>query len=404
MAVSMEGLQITRAERREAKLRFFLSGRSGAGKSTTLVLIAARIAERENVPMIYIDSEEGSADKLAEALPGFSFDKIELQGWKYGYSPTRYQGALRMALDAGAGVIIIDSISQGWEGKGGVMEQVDDERARNRNPDKQAAWSVGTKLWNDLVADIVGAPAHILLGARSKTIYDDLPDERTGRLKRVAVGTTYIARPGFEYEFDFFGDMEREGHVLTFDKNRSMGAVKDEWTMPGLDLGDAIYDWLKAGGADITMRTRELKQLQKPGVTGAMVADALKAAGLTGKDDFLDDQKFRVAREVVRGLQPPSDGAGGGEEPTPATPTVPVAGDEAGPAVGAPEAEAEAPVAPAAAPAAPASVPTKAELNAMTVVQLKKIATERGLVQPGESLKKADVVERILTHLTSSAS
>lgn len=396
----LEGLVITKAERRQAKLRMFLSGRSGAGKSTTGALVAARIAQLEDVPFCYIDSEEGSADKLADLMPGFSFEKIELQGWKNGYSPQRYMMAIRMALEGGYGVIMIDSISQSWSGKDGVLEQVDEEKRTSRNPDKQAAWSVGTKLWNELVALIVGAPAHVVVCARSKTVYADVPDDK-GKLKRQAVGTEYVARDGFEYEFDFFGDIEREGHVLTFDKNRSSGVVKDVWQEPGLDLANSIHTWLKAGGADVTMRTRELKQLQKPGVTGEMVADALRAAGLKGKDDFLDDEKFRAARAAVMALEPPA------AEPEP-QPRV----GEAEPPVEIRSA-AEHPAGPgytddpsagedfAEAPQAPPEALTRADLMAMTAVQLKRLADDRGLVQPGQRLKKGEVVDLILGRLAS---
>lgn len=305
----MAALQLRRARRSEAKLRAMLSGRSGAGKTYTAITVGLHLARLEGGPLVFIDSENGSADKYADVVGGMEFDVIELDG---DYAPTRYREAIGIAVKAGAAVIVIDSISHGWAGEGGVLDIVDAEQRSGRNRDKQAAWAKGTPEWNKLIEAIVNCPAHVIVCARAKTVWDT--QDENGKTKRVAVGTKPIARDEFEYEFDFFGVIERDGHILMWEKNRSNGAVRDTWKAPGEDLADAMFAWLKAGGADIEQRVRDLAALRPEGLDKQAYADLLIGVGIKGRDDIADDAKFQAAREALLALHR-AEGEPGGDEP-----------------------------------------------------------------------------------------
>ena len=94
----------TKATKASAMLRAALFGRSGAGKTFTALRIAAGLGGAIAV----IDTERGSASKYADR---FGFNVLDLE---HAAIPS-YQGAIAAAAQAGYAVLIIDSLSHGWQ-------------------------------------------------------------------------------------------------------------------------------------------------------------------------------------------------------------------------------------------------------------------------------------------------
>src|SRR5512139_964857 len=112
--------EIRKAERRRARARVGLDGPAGAGKTHSALRFAAGLAPGKRI--VVIDSENGSAEMEA-GKPGVpDFDVIQIGA---PYSPKRYIEAIRAAEEAGADIIIVDSLSHAWTGSGGALDQVD---------------------------------------------------------------------------------------------------------------------------------------------------------------------------------------------------------------------------------------------------------------------------------------
>ena len=111
-----------KATRKQVKLRMGLVGPSGSGKTYTALRIAHALADGGLVAVI--DTERGSACRYADAPnpDGGRFDFVVADLEKF--SPQDYTRAIRAAEDAGAAVLVIDSISHAWEGEGGVMDLI----------------------------------------------------------------------------------------------------------------------------------------------------------------------------------------------------------------------------------------------------------------------------------------
>src|SRR5688500_5846514 len=105
---------LRKATRQKAKIRLGLSGPSGSGKTFTALLIASGMTTWDKIALI--DTENGSCD-LYSNLGDYSVLPISAP-----YTPEKYIQALKECEAAGMEVIIIDSITHEWSGKGGCLD------------------------------------------------------------------------------------------------------------------------------------------------------------------------------------------------------------------------------------------------------------------------------------------
>ncbi len=234
-----------KATRQTARLRLGLIGPAGSGKTYSALKIAHHFGGR----VALIDTEHGSASKYAlteggtPGKDGFAFDVLEPET----FSPQTYVEAIRVAGQHGYNLLIIDSLSHAWIGKGGALELVDRASAKARG-NSFAAWRHVTPLHNELVDTILASPCHVIATLRSKMEYVQERDERTGKTGIRKVGMQPIQRDGIEYEFDVVGDLDQE-HVLSITKSRCPVLSEQVIPKPGSGLAAMLKDWLEGDTA-----------------------------------------------------------------------------------------------------------------------------------------------------------
>jgi hypothetical protein len=230
-----------KATRQAARLRLGLIGPAGSGKTYSALKIAHHLGGR----IALIDTEHGSASKYAlpqggtPAKDGFAFDVVEPET----FSPQTYVEAIRMAGKSGYNILIIDSLSHAWIGKGGALELVDRAAAKSRG-NSFAGWRHVTPLHNELVDTILASPCHVIATLRSKMEYVQERDERTGKMGVRKIGMQPIQRDGIEYEFDVVGDLDQQ-HILTITKSRCPHLSEQVIPKPGSGLAAMLKDWLE---------------------------------------------------------------------------------------------------------------------------------------------------------------
>ena len=223
-----------KATKEQAKARIALVGPSGSGKTYTGLQAAAELGDRIAV----IDTERGSASKYAGI---FEFDVLELDT----FEPDTYVEAIEAAEQAGYDVLIIDSLSHAWMGKGGALEQVD--KAARRSPSKNTfnAWRDVTPMHNRLVEALVGCSCHLIVTMRTKTEYV-VEDNGKGKSAPRKVGLAPIQRDGLEYEFDVLAEIDLD-HFLNVSKTRCPTLDSLSLQKAGDELGRRIKEWLQDG-------------------------------------------------------------------------------------------------------------------------------------------------------------
>jgi hypothetical protein len=222
-----------KATRDQLKLRMALAGPSGSGKTFSAMTIAKRFGK-----VAVIDTEHRSASRYADL---FEFDVDEFEP---PFHPDRLIRHINAAEEAGYDVVVVDSLSHFWAGKGGILEIVDEVTAKSRSKNSYNAWNDGTAIFNDMVDKIIRCKIHIICTMRSKSEYLQTEDDK-GRKKIEKVGTKPIQRDGLEYEFDLVYDMDLQ-HKAIVCKSRVFGAP-DVVRLPGVELAELLYNWTQTG-------------------------------------------------------------------------------------------------------------------------------------------------------------
>jgi hypothetical protein len=257
----MNNFQIRSAEKSKTKLKIGLAGPSGSGKTYSALLLASGFAPWKEICVI--DTENGSAD-LYDNLGGYNVITLTPP-----FSPERYIEAIRAAEEAGMKVIIIDSISHEWSGKGGILEIHD--QMTNRNDFSK--WAELTPRHNAFIDAMLYSKAHVIATMRTKQDY--VISEQNGKHVPEKIGLKAITREGVDYEFTITFDLDIKHNANTtkdrtglfMDKpeffiSRETGEILKEWSEKGRDLdterGKAVNTW-----ADQIKGIKTLKSLNK---------------------------------------------------------------------------------------------------------------------------------------------
>lgn len=240
-----------KATKHQSKGRLALCGPSGSGKTYTALRVAQALKGEGRIAVI--DTEAGSASKYADL---WDFDVKELEE----FSPATYIAAIHEAEGLGYSVIICDSISDAWEGEGGILDMHDTAARRTRSQNTYFAWKDVTPEHKALFNSLIRSSAHIIATMRSDTAY--LIEMQEGKQVPVKVGTKPIQRKGTEYKFDVTVDLDLN-LTASVGKTRCPALSKAVFQEAGeSDLGKIFHDWL-TDGAPALMGDGELRQMQE---------------------------------------------------------------------------------------------------------------------------------------------
>jgi hypothetical protein len=226
-----------KATKTRARARVALIGPAGSGKTYSALRLARGLAGPAG-RIAVVDTERGSASKYAGP---FDFDVLELEE----FDPRAYVDAVRAAEQAGYDVLIIDSLSHAWSGKGGALE-LKDAAAKRKGGDSFGAWRDVTPLHNAMVDAIVSARLHVVATMRAKTEYLVERYDRTGKNSVRKVGLAPEQRAGIEYEFDLVGDLDADANLVVT-KTRCPAFHGMVINQPSEQAGAALRDWLTDG-------------------------------------------------------------------------------------------------------------------------------------------------------------
>lgn len=234
------GFTFTRATKDAAKARIALAGPSGSGKTYTALKVAAELAAgRDHATTVaLIDTERGSASKYSTE---FQFDTLQLDH----FEPQTLVQILAAAGAADYEVVIVDSLSHFWFGKGGMLQQVDNASKR-ASGNSFAGWKEARPLELAMVDALLAYPGHVIVTMRTKTEWVIEKDERTGKNAPRKIGTKPEQREGIEYEFDIVGDLDQE-NTLIVSKSRCPALARAVVQQPGEEFAQQIRDWLSDG-------------------------------------------------------------------------------------------------------------------------------------------------------------
>lgn len=217
-------MQLRQSMRRAAKMRLALAGASGSGKTYSSLLIAYGMTGDWS-KIAVIDSENCSADLYAH-LGGYQVLTLE------NYAPETYIEAIGICEQAGAEVIVIDSISHCWD-------YLLDFHA-NLQGNSFANWAKVTPRQNAFVQKILQSEVHIICTMRTKQDY--VLNEKNSRMVPEKVGLKAMQRDGMDYEFTVVLDIDLKHHVQASKDRTGLFMGRPEFTITP-KVGQAILNW-----------------------------------------------------------------------------------------------------------------------------------------------------------------
>jgi len=265
------GISIRKAKRSATKMRLLLTSPSGGGKTYSGLLLAKGLGGKT----VVIDTEEGSSD-LYDQL--HDFDVVDL---KPPFTPERYIEAIHACEEAGYDVIVIDSVTHCWSGKGGCLELVDDIAKAKFRGNTWSAFSEITPRWRAFVDAILRSSAHVICTGRSKTETAQVDDG--GRKKVTKLGMKLEARDGLEYEFTCVLDIIHDGHYATVSKDRTGLFTGDPKPITEA-TGKQLAEWLSGGKAVASTASPLLQKIRD---TIAAATTVKKLGAITDRIDQL---------------------------------------------------------------------------------------------------------------------
>ena len=283
-----------KAVRSDSKLRLAISGASGSGKTYSALLLAKGIGGRIAV----IDTERGSASLYADMEGMPEFDVLELDA---PFSPERYAEAIAAAESAGYDILIIDSMSHEWNGKGGCLEEVDNiARARYRG-NTWSAWNEMTPRHRKFVDAMLTSKLHIIATMRSKTeVAQDV--DANGKKVVKKLGMKVEQRDGVDYEFTIMFDLVHDGHFANASKDRTgLFSSRPDPVVITPETGAEIKRWLEGAGVTpeefeaLMAKTLNANTLEELGEIGREIA----SKGLCNEDRAKIKNAYLTRRKEI---------------------------------------------------------------------------------------------------------
>jgi len=217
-----------KASKKQQKLRLLLEGASGSGKTYSALILAQTLGKKIAV----IDTEKGSAslyDKLVD------FDVCELNP---PFTPEMYINAITEAEKQGYDVLIIDSITHEWSGKGGCLDIQSGLGGRYQD------WAKVTPRHNAFIDKLLRANMHIIATARTKSDYETTT-QSNGKIKVEKVGLKTEQRDGLDFEFTLVFRLN-ENHIASATKDRTSLFFNREGIIDSA-TGEELLNWLNEG-------------------------------------------------------------------------------------------------------------------------------------------------------------
>lgn len=244
-------MQLKKATRKQVKLRLGLSAVAGGGKTMSALLLAYGMTNDWS-KIAVIDTENGSASLYSHLG---DFNAIDLEA---PFSPERYIQAIKMCEDAGMEVIILDSITHEWDGKGGILDI-----SNSMTGNSFTNWAKLTPRHDAFINSMLQSKCHIISCVRRKQDYE-MTKGSDGKLKVEKAGLKEITREGFEYELTLNFNVEINHHA-TASKDRT-GLFMDQ---PGFvitpETGHKLMEWCNSGEIALTpleTASKEMSEVQ----------------------------------------------------------------------------------------------------------------------------------------------
>ncbi len=268
-------MELKKATRKKVKLRLGLSAVSGGGKTYSALLIAFGLCN-DWTKIAVIDTENDSASLYSDLG---EYNTISLSA---PYTPERYTQAINACENAGMEVIIIDSITHEWDGKGGMLD-ISNSMAGNSFTN----WAKLTPRHNAFLDSILQSKCHVITTVRRKQDYEMTKDQQ-GKTQVQKLGLKEVTREGFEYELTVNFELDTRHNAIVSKDRTGLFVGKPEF-IPIVETGKLIKEWCESGIVEVKQTWEEAESI---------LADSTSVEDLTAKYKSLSNELKKDKRVI----------------------------------------------------------------------------------------------------------
>lgn len=225
------------AKREPVEATILLAGPSGGGKTYSALLLASGMGKN----VVLIDTEKKPATLYANE---FKFKRIVLSS---PFTPERYASAIKAAMELKPDVLIIDSATHEWMGKGGILQEKDNMPGAN----DYIKWKDLTPRHDRYVERLVSQKCHTITCVRAKERFDMVETVNKDGKKVSAprrIGLRPIQRRDFMYDFMISFTLDPDKHIARLLNSSASIFHEFEPHLLTKKDGEAIALWARQGG------------------------------------------------------------------------------------------------------------------------------------------------------------
>lgn len=232
--------QVKKAKREKIYVKLALMAPSGGGKTYGSLRLASGMADEikketgKDAKILLANTEQKRGYYYANE---FDYDIVDVEP---PHNPEKYVELIDFAVSEGYDILIIDSSSHEWEGKGGCLE------LQQQAGGTYQAWSKITPRHNRFIDAIADSPIHIIATMRGKDQYEVNKDDR-GKTSVQKLGVGAKQRDGFEYEFTCTFLIDQKTNCAEVQKDNTHIFEGEGATLLTENHGRKIIQWANSG-------------------------------------------------------------------------------------------------------------------------------------------------------------
>jgi len=273
-----------------------LYSESGCGKTMSSLLLARGLAGPSG-KIVLCDSEERRGSLYADVIPG-GYDVLD-----FGppFSPARYLEVLEVAFNAGAAVVVVDSMSHEWGAEGGVLDMATQNEEKSGKSGLHN-WRIPKIEHQRLVNRLLRSPVPLICCIRAK--FKTRQVKENGKTLIVTDDATSPIQSE-EFIFEATAHMEvLQDHSIRLTKC-SHPSLRDCFPDKGpitVEHGAAVARWCAAGGQAPAKTIRAVHSFKK--LTWDLLAkvhggDPEKAKEWLWKNNLLSDAEAEAGLKAL---------------------------------------------------------------------------------------------------------
>lgn len=239
------GFTVQKAVREKIYIKVALMAPSGGGKTYSALKLATGMKNElekltgKPAKILLANTEHARGRYYANE---FEFDIIDLVA---PFNPEQFIEAIDFAMANKYAILVMDSTSPEWEGKGGCLE------LQQKAGGTYQAWGKVTPRHDAFINKLSESQIHLIATMRGKDQYE-MEKDNNGKTSVKKLGVGAKQRDGFEYEFTCTFTIDQKTHMSESQKDNTHIFENDNATLLSEAHGEKIIRWANTSDIEPT--------------------------------------------------------------------------------------------------------------------------------------------------------